>query len=285
MSNQWPSNVLVGYVAAYGSTIPPNVTTEMITEALANHYTVLVYSFASIDPANKVVLPGGVTNEELKKQVKAIHDNNALALISFGGEQNTFTPNPSNPREAAEQIVAFCQQHSFDGIDLDLEHIEVDQNYLEKMIDAIRTLDSSLYLVAAPQIAGGYGGPASLAPMSIFSKSFLEAARFDALFIQEYNQFGGAVFDGLQDTDIGFISASFEPLTQYIPAGTKIVVGEPASPAAGSGLSNPADIVKDLQSGNVLKNSQYGGLMTWNINVDSQQKWSFARGAMPVTGL
>ena len=286
-SRPWPETSLVGYVAAYGSTTPPNVSTSMIKDSLSAGYTVLVYAFGSINNTGPVTMSGNPNKKvkplDLKEQIAFIHESNALALISFGGANNTFNPDPSNASEAASQIVDCCQRYGFDGVDLDLEDVSVSQTYIESLVDSIRAKDDRLYLTAAPQIAGGYGSPANLAPTGIFSESFLNNACFDALLVQNYNQFGGAEFNGLQDTQQGFITASFTSLTQFVPGATKIVVGEPANATAGSGLSNPAEIVADLHSGDVLSNPQYGGIMTWNINYDAQQEWSFARGVHSVT--
>ncbi|GAA3919354.1 glycosyl hydrolase family 18 protein [Litoribacillus peritrichatus] len=275
--NSWPSKSLVGYVSAYGSSVPANVSDNMIREAIQNKYTVFVYAFGYVHKDNQVSLPSGVETpvSNLAEQINMIHQAGGLALLSFGGQNNTFLP--TDPVEAAKNTVLLCQYHGFDGVDLDLEDIEVGVDFLDLYVSTIRQKDSSLFITAAPQIAGGYGGPASLAPANVFTTSFLKSANFDALFIQEYNQYGGAVFDGLQDTDVGFISASYGPLTKIVPARTKIVVGEPASGSAGSGLSDPSDVVKDIDSGEVMQSPQYGGIMVWSINFDYEQDWSFSR--------
>ncbi|NQZ06449.1 MAG: hypothetical protein HRT35_04735 [Algicola sp.] len=178
--------------------------------------------------------------------------------------------------------VGIVQQYGFDGIDLDLENVLVDTEYLASYIKQLRVKDSSILLTAAPQIASKANGDAALQPDNIFTTDFLIEAKFDALLVQEYNQRAGAVFDGLQDTAVGFISASFGPLTKIIPATTKIVVGEPANKSAGKGLSDPADVVSDINRGNVLESPQYGGIMVWAINYDSTQGWSFADGIYTV---
>jgi len=54
------------------------------------------------------------------------------------------------------------------------------------------------------------------------------------------------VFDGKQDTDTGFISASFGPLNKIVPSQSKIVIGEPATSSAESGLSDPDEVVSDI---------------------------------------
>ena len=278
-SKTWPNQALVGYVEAYGSTNPPNVTYTMITEAITNGYRIFVYAFGSINSDNQVSLPSGINPQDLSKQIEYIHENNGLALLSFGGANNTFLPG-SGANVAASNTVDICTKYKFDGVDLDLEHIDVDIDYLESYIKQLKS-NNDLFLTAAPQIGGGYnGGPATLAPIDIFTTSFLEAVRFDALFIQEYNQYGGAVFNGLKDTDVGFVCASFDPLTKIIPPNTKIIVGEPANRDAASGLKARC-LVEDIKSCSIRTNSQYGGIMVWAINYDFIQNWSFAKTVYP----
>jgi len=283
-SSRWPDQALVGYVIAYNYTAPPSKTTnEMITEALSNNYKVFVYSFGYINNANVVSLPDGIDGSDLAQQLTTIHNAGGLALLSFGGQNNTYSPGP-DANEAAENTAAFMQKYGFDGVDLDLEDVSVGTEYLEAYIATMREKVSGMLVTCAPQIAGGYGGPASFAPANIFTAEFLKRAQFDAVLVQEYNQYGGAVFDGKQDTDVGFISASFVPLTQIVPSETKIVVGEPSTTAAGSGLSDPQDVVTDISSGSVRQSPQYGGIMTWAINYDAGQDWAFARGVSRVVG-
>lgn len=284
----WPERSLIGYVTAYGSLVPPNVTNTMISEAITQQYNVFVYAFGYIDSNNNVTLPSGITVSDLQKQVESIHQKNGLALISFGGENNTFKPN-TNPEDAAKKTAIFCEKYGFDGIDLDIESglpSHIDSSYLINYTKAIKNNNSQLFITAAPQIAGGYGDPAQLEPINIFTKEFIDTVKFDALLIQEYNQYKGAVFQGLEDNQLGFISASYNPLTDLIPNETKIVIGEPANNVAGNGLSNPEDIVKDItDGGGVLQSPQYGGIMTWAINYDYEQNWSFAKGVQAVVNI
>ncbi|WP_272151780.1 glycosyl hydrolase family 18 protein [Tenacibaculum aiptasiae] len=281
---KWPERALIGYVTAYGSTIPPNVTNTMISDAIKQQYSVFVYAFGYINSNNNVSLPSSITKSNLQKQIESIHQNNGLALISFGGQNNTFNPSAS-PEDAANKTVTFCEEYGFDGIDLDIESVpsHISSSYLNSYINAIRNKNNQLFITAAPQIASTASGDAALAPTNIFTKDFIGAVKFDALLIQEYNQRLGAVFQGLQDTQIGFISASYIPLTKLVPEATKIVIGEPANSEAGNGLSNPNEIVEDITDGGiVLQSSQYGGIMTWAINYDAQQNWSFAKGVQTV---
>ncbi len=283
-SKMWPEKALVGYVTAYVGA-PKKTTNLMISEALSHKYTVFVYAFGVINTNNEVSIPDGVTETELQVQIENIHKNNGLALISFGGGGvNTFTPG-SDASKAALETVKFCQKYQFDGIDLDFENITVDVDYLQSYIDEFRKHNNELFITAAPQIGSDEEGKAIFQPKNIFTEFFLDSAALSAVFVQEYNQRGGAVFDGLQDTNVGFISASYTPLTKLVPKNTKIIIGEPATMAAApaGGLFNPEDVVKDIQQGEVVLNSsQYGGIMVWAINYDSEQNWSFADGVQSV---
>ena len=287
-ASSWPQdeNVLVGYVEGW-----QNDNRQVIHNALKSNYNVIVFAFANID--GESVNKGSLLEPDtyLISEIKDIHSNSlnkkGLAIVSFGGQNNTFNPTlNTNFTQLGKNIAAFLKKYDFDGIDLDLETIPagITNNNIITMINSLRTEykkdnNKDVIITSAPQISGGYGNPnlPVLAPSNIFSKDFLEKAKFDAIFVQEYNQFGGAVFDNKQDTDTGFITASFGPLTDYIPASTKVVPGEPATSEAGSGLSDPTSIVDDLMSGNVLSNNRFGGLMTWDINYDANNNWNWGR--------
>ncbi|MBQ4813851.1 hypothetical protein J8M20_20975 [Pseudoalteromonas luteoviolacea] len=282
MTKKWPDKALVGYVTAYGSTQPANVTTDMIKESLKHHYSVFVYAFGYIHFNNSVVKPSGVSDLDLRAQISDIHTADGIVLLSFGGQNNTFCPNPNDPIEAAQNTIKLCNEYGFDGIDLDLESVSVDGQYILEYMSEIKK-HSSLFITAAPQIGGGYGSPATFRP-ALFSDAFVRDANFTALLVQEYNQYGGAVFGRLKDTDEGFITASFDSLVDadFVPKDTKIVVGEPANKRAGSGLSDPKEITEDIKSGDVLSNNQFGGVMVWALNYDAEQGWSFANGVTEV---
>lgn len=177
-----------------------------------------------------------------------------------------------------------------------------------------------MYLTAAPQIQGWYGsgqwasGSAKFAePM--YTQNFVNNAHFDAFFIQTYNQYGGANFSGLKGQDVGFLTKTFELLSPqtrdkmpgvpadafYVPEETKIVLGVPnfkdpsvseseyrtgtclaTAKCSGSGLYKPADITKDITNGGLGNYSQYGGVMTWILNSDDYQGWTWADGVKGV---
>jgi chitinase len=266
-----PAKYLVGYVEGWQDN-----NSTVVQDAISNGYNVLVFSFASIDD-NQISF-GTITDSSIQNQINNTKAAGKTALISVGGQNNTFNPSANTDfSKLGETIATFLQDHNLDGVDLDLETIPagVTSDQIALMVSSLRSKMPGVIITGAPQIGGGYGGPASLEPRSIWSQDFLNKVKFNALFIQEYNQFGGAKFDGKFDTDIGFITVSFGPLKDFIPAETKIVIGEPATSSAGSGLSNPNDIRADLTSGPVLQDERFGGLMTWDINYDSKNNWNW----------
>lgn len=187
--------------------------------------------------------------------------------------------------------------------------------YIQAMRNAFTAkTGKSLILTAAPQVNGWYGsgqwasGDAKFAePM--YTQDFVNQAQFTAFLVQTYNQYGGANFAGLKGTDVGFLSMAFKllsadtraimtgvPATAFkVPASTKIVLGVPnfKDPAvtdseykqgvclkdatcSGVGLYKPADILKDISQ--ITQYPQYGGIMTWIMNSDAYQNWSWVDG-------
>jgi hypothetical protein len=117
-------------------------------------------------------IPHGISEAELGAQLNEIHDRGGLALLAFDGQNNTFDPG-SDVKQAAENTVSLIQKYGFDGVDLDLEQISVDTNYLKTYIQEMRSRFSDILLTCAPQIAGGYGGPASFAQSTFSPRIFL----------------------------------------------------------------------------------------------------------------
>ncbi|WP_234393680.1 glycosyl hydrolase family 18 protein, partial [Allofrancisella guangzhouensis] len=346
-TSEWPDRVIVGYVRGYYAEwySQPDTTNEMITEAMKNGYNVIVYAFAGQDfhgivpgtnPVRRVDLdgPGYVdfTPEMLARipaQQEIIHDNGGISLLSIGGGVNYFTPDMTGANAAitGKAMGKFLAENGYDGLDVDVEHptngAQVEENFIN-YINAMKAEYKSItgkdaFLTAAPQITGwtneqGGGGTAKFAePM--YTQEFMDDAQFDAVFIQTYNQYGGANFGGKKGYDVGFLSMTFNLLSPetrdkmpgitkdafYVPKETKIVLGVPDykdpsvtedayihgacladASCSGVGLYNPADITKDITDGDLEKYNQYGGVMTWILNSDSYQGWTWVDGVKDV---
>ncbi|MGQ4001697.1 glycosyl hydrolase family 18 protein [Francisellaceae bacterium CB299] len=333
-STGWPERAVVGYVRGYDAQweSQPDTTNDMISDAADHGYNVFVYSFAGQKQNGEVFYT--FFKDDMKAripaQMKIIHEHNGLALLSIGGAVNYFDPDMSgnNATITGQAMGRFLAENNYDGLDIDVEHpnasSSIEQNFLN-YISAMRAEYKSLtgkdaFLTAAPQVSGWYGtgqwasGSASFAePM--YTQTFMDNAHLDAVFIQTYNQYGGANFGGKKGYDVGFLTMTFDLLSEqtqdsmpgvptnafYVPETTKIILGVPDYKApyvteakyrtggcladascSGVGLYNPTDITTDINSGDLEQHSQYGGLMTWILNSDSYQNWTWVDGVKEV---
>jgi chitinase len=330
----WPDRVIVGYVRGYDAPwySQPDTTNDMIQQAMDHGYNVIVYAFAGQKPNGEVYLPKWTEQmkDKVPSQINIIHNNNGIALLSIGGAVNYFDPDMSGDKAipTGKAMGKYLADNGYDGLDIDVEHpnasSSIEENFI-RYINAARAefksiTGKNMYLTAAPQISGEYNGGqfangnAKFAePM--YTQKFMDDADFDAVFIQTYNQYGGAKFDDLEDIDFGFLTMTFNLLSPetrnqmngvpansfYVPEDTKIVLGVPdfkdpaisesqyqtgsclaTAKCSGVGLYSPRDITTDIISGNLLQHNQYGGLMTWILNSDSYQGWTWVDGVRGV---
>ncbi|MBK2277689.1 hypothetical protein IBE39_08515, partial [Francisella philomiragia] len=328
--SKWPDRVVVGYVKGYDSIwySQPDTTNKMVSEAMDHGYNVLAYAFAGQSKDGNVFFTSW-TNEQIRdlpNQIKTIHDKYGIALLSIGGAENYFEPDmttDANAENTGKAMGKFLADNGFDGLDIDVEHptngAEKDENFLN-YIEATRAEFKSItgkdmFLTAAPQVTGWYGtgpwasGEAHFAE-STYSQNFMDNAHFNAIFVQTYNQYGGANLCGFVGTDTGFLSCAFKLLTEegqkdmtgisgdwHVPAETKLVLGVPDfkdpsvsaqaykqgtcladASCSGAGIYDPAEFTKDVTAGNLSSYNQYGGSMTWIMNSDAYQNWSWVDG-------
>ncbi|MBK2238792.1 glycoside hydrolase family 18 protein, partial [Francisella philomiragia] len=328
--SKWPDRVVVGYVKGYDSIwySQPDTTNKMVSEAMDHGYNVLAYAFAGQSKDGNVFFTSW-TNEQIRdlpNQIKTIHDKYGIALLSIGGAENYFEPDmttDANAENTGKAMGKFLADNGFDGLDIDVEHptngAEKDENFLN-YIEATRAEFKSItgkdmFLTAAPQVTGWYGtgpwasGEAHFAE-STYSQNFMDNAHFNAIFVQTYNQYGGANLCGFVGTDTGFLSCAFKLLTEegqkdmpgisgdwHVPAETKLVLGVPDfkdpsvsaqaykqgtcladASCSGAGIYDPAEFTKDVTAGSLSSYNQYGGSMTWIMNSDAYQNWSWVDG-------
>ncbi|MCW8998024.1 MAG: glycoside hydrolase family 18 protein, partial [Kangiellaceae bacterium] len=146
------SSLMVGYLQSWSS----NVT---FTDAANYGYTAIVLAFGSVNGTKVDIYDGKFvadpTTAELRADItKAKQSGAKQILISFGGGNNTYEPNGAPIDELASNMVNFCKENGFTGIDFDLE-INGDADYLDQLCAAIKEQDETLLLTAAPQINQG----------------------------------------------------------------------------------------------------------------------------------
>lgn len=278
--------LLVGYLESW----QPNTLT--FSQAAENGYTTIVLAFGTI-LGTSVGIAGGSfypcpTPELLKADMAQARALGAQKLLlSVGGEHNTYNPNGSPAQDVAQSIVNFLHDYKFDGIDFDLE-IQTDGNYLDQLCAAIRSIDSSLLITAAPQLnQADRASDIFLVSTSVYRiyDQAVQNGRFDYLFIQAYNN-GWPQVNGKGEKDVAFISEAFKNLKKSIPTSTLITIGEPAS-AGGAGETSVyygpdqgPDIYTKMaaQYRSIANDPQFGGIMTWDINWDQKNNYQFVKG-------
>lgn len=212
---------MVGYLESWGKV--------SIEEAIANHYTIIVIAFGTINGDQIGMnlncgpsMPGGCFLPSVqwwpeppewipnfKNSIIFAHSKGAKVLLSVGGAINTFKPGATNSNKLAQSIVTYLTSLNLDGIDFDLESISTTdfpgnsverQNYLSALIKQIKRINNQLIITSAPQIN----------PVQVDSKTNIQFVNtgvetvyndainsnlFDYIFAQAYNTPGFTVDD------------------------------------------------------------------------------------------
>ncbi|KAI2491274.1 hypothetical protein MHU86_23293 [Fragilaria crotonensis] len=129
--------VNVGYYQSWSATRGCNPVVPSAIDVGGNGYTHLIYSFASINANFQLEAWGGASDSEVPQyqalnNLKQTHPE-LKTLIAVGGwtfndpgpTQTRFSETASTPENRAAfaaSCVQFCQQHGFDGVDLDWEY-------------------------------------------------------------------------------------------------------------------------------------------------------------------
>lgn len=280
--------LMVGYLQSWS-----NMT---FTEAAEQGYTAIVMAFGKIDGSSvgiyDNVFAASPTPSALKADIKNAKSKGAQQILfSVGGEKNTYNPQGVSTTELATSINNYLTEYGFTGIDFDLE-IDGDASYLDDLCQAIKQVNPSLLITAAPQINQADHASdlylVSTGNARMYDKA-ISNNRFDYLFIQAYNNPWPAV-QGSKETDVEFISKSFVNFKKSIPSSTQIVIGEPANKnAAGTSIftkPNPPQNIYQLirdQYETICSDSQYGGSMVWSINLDQETGFQFVKAVKSAT--
>lgn len=153
--------VNVGYYQSWSAFRECNPVVPSAIDVAGNGYTHLIYSFASINANFQLEAWGGASDSEVP-QYQALNNLKQTypelkTLIAVGGwtfndpgpTQTRFSETASTPENRAAfaaSCVEFCQQHGFDGVDLDWEYPgdptrggqEADKANFGLLVDAIR---------------------------------------------------------------------------------------------------------------------------------------------------
>ncbi len=300
--------VLVGYWETWdGSSVHPGMGHIPITESHSN-FNVINVAFPVLLADGTMVFEDGMAPGEdvpTPAEICAAKAQGRHVLLSIGGAAAGID---LTSRAVAQQFVdtavPILQEYNFDGIDIDIEaglvagsswsQNSVSQDNLIYIIDSILAqMPSNFMLTMTPETAyvtGGqiaYGGPWG-AYLPIIQR-YLDNGRLNWLQMQYYNGSfygcpGGVPTSYNAGTVVGFVEQTkcmangFQvmggPIIQ-IPY-SKMAPGLPAQEGAGGGYMSPIQVQQAYSQVSNVK-----GLMTWSINWDGSQGWTFATNNKP----
>ncbi|KAM0333455.1 hypothetical protein ACHAQA_002117 [Verticillium albo-atrum] len=157
-----------------------------------------------------------------------------------------YDPNYTGPRPFD---ISETEHVAVDGFDFDIEFKYPNQDPYIKMVETLRELNPAYYITAAPQC------PTTDEWFQL--KDLIYGARFDALFIQFYNNEGCQASDNINYNDWLRVLSETDQSKD-----AQIFIGLLASPEAGSGYVDN-EKVKEIVCGFKDK-SQFGGLSFWD---------------------
>jgi len=158
-----PQSILAGYIGAW------NIKADTDPASIpANKLTHLFYAFVDVDPQGNVSLkPGEDGDISFLKSLKAENPNLKI-LVSIGGAgEHDFSSAASTPESRthfAQSAIQFMKDNGFDGIDIDWEFPEKDENNnytqllgeLRQQLDDASTADGKNYQLTTALPASGY---------------------------------------------------------------------------------------------------------------------------------
>jgi chitinase len=266
--------VIAGYIDA---TATGSAEKVVMNQAKQDGYNTVIVAFAYVNADGSVSFDQN-TQPVAQKIIQEAKAANMQVLITFGGENNTFNPGNIPAETLAENMYNFAQKYKIDGLDFDLE-IKTDPQYLDTLLSDIKTYAKSHgsfipALTAAPQFNEGQ---LVTTGMNADYQQAISHGDFDALFIQEYNT---NQQEAPHETDPDFISGRYNSIKGQVPPQTKIVIGEPAA-AVGAGAATiyhptPTQSLTTQQATALMlprlkiirSDTQFGGVMSWSLNVD-----------------
>lgn len=284
---------LSGYLCATCPSTPHPVAT---VAALPAAFTRVIFAFAGWDAHGNILNQWDGQGLTLTRAVvSSLQAQGRTVLISLGGGAGAPLVGPPPPGFAAAVVrglAALVTSTGLDGVDLDIENFQGDAvSAMLAVRDIVTGLRAAVHptpllVTCAPQMTDVYpdytqetAGFNRFAPL--LGADFLP--QIDAIQPQMYNSWSGVESIAYARTYVSELVAGFvvvsgagpSPVNITIPA-AKLWLGYPASrSAAGSGFIDPQAVVAMVRS-LAANGTAIGGLMTWDIGWDEQNKWEFA---------
>jgi len=284
-----PTHVLLGYWQNWSGG-------GIKLSAVPTTYDIIAVAFAvqsgsngavtfALDPGLSSQL-GGYTQSQFIADIAAAEARGQHVIISVGGAGTSIPVNSAaSATNFANSINSLMSQFGFQGVDIDFEN-GINVTYLTQ---ALQQVKSGSIITLAPQTVDVENTSSDYFALALNIKSILTMCN-----TQYYNSGSMFGYDGkiYSEGGVDFITSQATILLQNGLRPDQVGLGVPASSsAAGSGYVSPSivdqafDILATGAAGGTFRPPQtyptLRGIMTWSINWDAANSYSFANTVSP----
>ena len=231
---------------------------------------------------------GGYSDEEFKKDIRAIQEQGRFVLISVGGAEGRISINSDAAAETfADSMIKIIEKYGFNGVDIDLEGGAVSGTAY--IASALRKLHDhfgqDFIITMAPETAYVQNAQGSYLKLALQIKDILTIC-----YPQFYNSGSMIGYDGeiVQPGTADFIDGQLTTIVESGLDASQVGIGLPSIPkAAGSGYIS-SDVIERAvrafvtggRADRFIVPKAYSGLramMCWSINWDATNGYAWGK--------
>ncbi|MGI5283191.1 chitinase [Nonomuraea polychroma] len=291
-----PKHFLTGYWHNF-----VNAAAELKLSAVPTEYDLVAIAFGeatatagevvfAVDPGLATAV-GGYTDAQFKADVQTLHQRGKKVILSVGGEAGRVqVASAAAATRFADSVFALMQSYGFDGVDIDLEN-GLNATYMAQALRALRAkAGSDLIITMAPQTIDMQSTGMEYFKLALSIKDILTVVHTQ--FYNSGSMLGCDQSFAYTQGTVNFMTALACIQLENGLRPDQVALGLPAGPgAAGGGVVSPSLVnqaldclAKRTSCGTFVPPRAYPdirGAMTWSINWDASNNWSFSKTVKP----